>query len=346
MQSVPHQSRTSHNPASSFPQPFDHHTSWSAPLWNTQFLIAGVLLVRILVLSTASDLFKSSVASASAIPPEVTAAITSLVAMSVVPSNIGHGRGLPTSDTWKMALPATPAPPPLYHTQWLPSPPHSFPEFYDNPRHEFCGCSSPRSSGHRGSSTAMEGEFGAKLLEHAFSQLQQDQAAFAIRESHSYHNRSRISTIASSKASKKQHRSRAAAMRPPALVATHPTLYRQTESKPPAIMDSKQPSPEAKPIIKVEKQSSVRKIVSLPIPCQEGKPQPAHPPPSRHPFTDARRLLSHDTKFDDPRPRYLKIDLASTHPVVISPVPMIALPFGDIMEAAHVYSKDSSTTKD
>ncbi|EME81061.1 uncharacterized protein MYCFIDRAFT_76995 [Pseudocercospora fijiensis CIRAD86] len=187
--------------------------------------------------------------------------------MSVETSKTGLDRGVPTDDAWKMALPATPAPPPLYHTQWLPSPPDSPLEFYDDHHQNLCE-SSPHSSGHRGSSAAMEGEFGAKLLE---------------------------------------------------------------------------PTAEVGPIIKVEKQSRPQKIVSLPVPCQGIKQElKTRPAPSRQPFTDPRRLLSHDTRFDDPRPRYLKIDLASTRPVVISPVPMIAMPFGDIVEAAYVYSKDAT----
>lgn len=55
---------------------------------------------------------------------------------------------------------------------------------------------------------------------------------------------------------------------------------------------------------------------------------------------DPRRITSEHPAVDDPKVRFLKTDLESTAPSVISPTFMIGLPCGELIEAAHVYHDD------
>lgn len=57
-------------------------------------------------------------------------------------------------------------------------------------------------------------------------------------------------------------------------------------------------------------------------------------------YSDPNKLLSAEPQFDDPMYRMLKMDVDPDQPNVVSPLFMIGMPCGSLIEAANYYGDD------
>lgn len=124
--------------------------------------------------------------------------------------------------------------------------------------------------------------------------------------------------------------------RKPALCATHPALYQKayiTKTLPPLTLAKLFP----------DTGLSTANSWQLKVPKKVDAP-PTLSYEERLHFSqqvkDPRKITSERPAVDDPKVRFLKTDLQSNMPSVLSPTFMIGLPCGELVEAAHVYDDD------
>ena len=126
------------------------------------------------------------------------------------------------------------------------------------------------------------------------------------------------------------------ASRKPALCATHPSLYHQPQTT---------KTLASLPLAKLFPDADLSKHDTWQMKAPQKAPiVPILSHEERLHFSqqvkDPRKMTSVRPGVDDPKVRFLKMDLQSNTPSVISPTFMIGLPCGELIEAAHVYEDD------
>lgn len=179
------------------------------------------------------------------------------------------------------------------------------------------------------------------LAQHALWEIRRNQQTYRIDDTRTCNleirTKPRKDTVLPKTQAIKKRSSRASnaratnkAVRPPALCATHPSLF-------------KAPS--------TPKHQTQTMLPTLPPETRNGiksKPDPKsmQPPTRRVPaspwkvYTDPNKLLSAEPQFDDPMYRMLKMDVNPDQPKVVSPLYMIGMPCGSLLEAANYYGDD------
>ncbi|SMQ52021.1 unnamed protein product [Zymoseptoria tritici ST99CH_3D7] len=170
-----------------------------------------------------------------------------------------------------------------------------------------------------------------EALEHAITKMRRDREVFSAQESKlsqrqaTFEPSSETKKIKSETSPPRRHNPRAGDKRSavPGLSATHPSHYTRPL-----------------PVIAEHPMSPSRVSSKRPHhrPVHEMQPELAVPP--WQVYSDPKRLTSAVPMVDNPRFRLLKMDVKPDQPSVVSPLFMIALPLGTLIEGANRYEDD------